>query len=515
MNSKTLGTKGVKAFEARGISPETAARYQVYTGRVTDDGGAREVVPDENGNIVVFPFVDRGRIVAEKYRAPGKKFWQRAGGKRTFWNADALDDPALEAGAAALTITEGEVDCLTAIDCGFPLSVSVPDGAPAVREGEDPTDLPPTDSTTEQTGKFEYVWANRDRLKKIKRFILAVDNDLPGRRLEAELLRRLGASRCYSVTYPEGCKDLNDVRRQFGAEAVSRLLNAAKPYPVKGVYRLEDYPDLPEPQTWYTGFPDLDENLQLWFGELMVVTGIPGSGKSTWILNLCVNMAWSYEWTIAVASFEIPTVPALRQKLRLAKMRVPKSQWTREEVTKADSWISEHFVFIDDDPSGDDDVDMSLEWLLDRAAEAVIRYGIRILVIDPWNEIEHARPRHESETDYQNRALRMIRRFATRYEVIAIVLCHPTKEVAREGKARMPGLYDISGGATWYNKPDHGITVHVPDPNTNETIISMKKVRFNWSGKRGEVTLKYMPEIEGYDTMNGQMPIWKALSNAG
>ena len=31
----------------------------------------------------------------------------------------------------SVAITEGEIDAITAIECGFPLSVSVPDGAPA------------------------------------------------------------------------------------------------------------------------------------------------------------------------------------------------------------------------------------------------------------------------------------------------------------------------------------------------------------------------------------------------
>jgi twinkle protein len=114
---KTLGPIGIEAFERRNISAETAVRYAIYTASRQADGS---VIPDSDGNIVVFPFLERGVIANEKYRAPGKKFWQRAGGRRTFWNADALDDPALDAGNQALVITEGEIDALTAIECGFP-----------------------------------------------------------------------------------------------------------------------------------------------------------------------------------------------------------------------------------------------------------------------------------------------------------------------------------------------------------------------------------------------------------
>lgn len=497
----TLGHFAVKAFEGRGIDLETVARFQIYTGSQKDG----EVVPDAGGSVVVFPFIDKGNVVGEKYRAPGKKFWQRKNGYKTFWNADVMDDPALE--HLPLIITEGEIDALTAVDCGFPLTVSVPDGAPPVGEGEDPEAVEPTGPEEERTGKFDYVWHNRDRIKRIKRFILAVDNDGPGKRLAAELKRRLSASRCMFVVYPEGCKDLNDVLVKHGRDAVTRCLNEARPYPVKGLYRLSDYPDTGEPKTYSTGWAELDSFMKLWLGELLVITGIPGHGKSTWTMNLCVNLARCHGWKTAVASFEIPTVPALRWKLRLAIAQT--RQWDRAIIESADDFIQEHFVFIDDDPTGNGDEDLTLEWLLERAADAVLRDGIKVLVIDPWNEVEHARPKGESETQYVNRSLRAIRRFALRYDVLAIVVAHPTKEVGKDGHGRTPTLYDIEGSAAWYNKPDHGVVIDVPDPEHNETVVWVKKARFSWSGKKGDVTLEYLPEIEGYRGMAGVPPLWK------
>jgi twinkle protein len=509
MTTRALGRMGVAAFEHRMIDPETAVRYGIYTARSrrTEDGETI-VEPAEDGNIIVFPFVDKEQEVAAKYRAPNKRFWQLAGGRKTFWNADVMDDPALDHDQP-LIITEGEIDALTALDCGFPFTVSVPDGAPPAKDGE--VEEPETD----QGGKFEFVWNNRDRVKRIKRFVLAVDNDPPGQQLAAELVRRLSAARCLFVTYPEGCKDLNDVLMKHGKDAVGRCLNGARPYPVKGVYRLSDYPEKGEPKTFTTGWVDLDDHMQLWLGELMVVTGIPGHGKSTWVMNLCTNLARLHGWVSAVASFEIPTVPALRFKLRLAAIGQAPSSWHRQMVEEADGFIQQHFVFIDDDPSGGGDEDLTLEWLLERAADAVMRYGIKVLVIDPWNEVEHARPRSESETQYVNRALRAIRRFAMRYEVVAIVVVHPTKDVGKEGKSRVPTLYDCEGSAAWFNKPDHGLVVHVPNPEHKETVLWVKKARFAWSGKKGNVTLEYLPETEGYRGMDPNVsPLWKISSEA-
>jgi twinkle protein len=484
LTAKILGPIGVDAFERRGIQAETAARFGIYTARCSKSAG---VIPDGAGNIVVFPFIERGAVVKEKYRGPGKKFWQSTGGRRTFWNADALDDPALEAGRMPLVITEGEIDALTAIECGFPLSVSVPDGAPGVKDEEDPDDLQPIGDET--TGKFEFLWNNRDRLKKIRRFIIAVDADRPGKRLAAELVRRLSASRCYFVEYPPGCKDLNDVLAEKGPEAVTALLNGAKPYPVRGLYRLSDYPDRGELPVYSTGWWTVDKNLKLFAGEFMVVTGIPSHGKSTWVMNLLCNAAMLHGWHTALFSPEMPTMPHLRNKLRRIKGGAQ---------VDADAFIDEYFRFIDADPTGKEDEDFDLDWIIDKATEAVLRDGIRCLVIDPWNEIEHAKRRDETMTDYIGRGLRALKRFARLYDVAVIVIAHPTKDVARDGKSRPVTLYDIEGSAHWYNKCDHGVVIDRPNAYADVSTIRIAKVRFEETGEKGEVKMSYDRERSRY-----------------
>lgn len=482
-----LGPIGIEAFERRNISAETAARFAIYTASRNDDG---EVVPDGAGNIVVFPFIERGAIVNEKYRGPGKKFWQRNGGRRTFWNADALDDPALETGQMSLVITEGELDALTAIECGFPLAVSVPDGAPAVADGENPGDLQPI--VDESAGKFEFLWNNRERLKRVKRFILAVDNDRPGQRLAAELVRRLSASRCLFVEYPEGCKDLNDVACRYGPERITAILNAAKPYPVRGLYRLSDYPERADLSVFSTGWWTLDRHLKLFTGEFMVVTGIPSHGKSTWVLNLLCNIAAQHGWRSVIFSPEMPTVPHLRGKLRRIR-----------GGANPDVFLNEHFRFIDADPTGDVDEDFDLDWIIDKATDAVLRDGIRCLVIDPWNEVEHARRRDESMTDYIGRSIRSLKRFARLYDVAVIVIAHPTKEVGKDGKSRPVTLYDIEGSAHWFNKCDHGVVIDRPNSYVDETVVRIAKVRFDETGEKGEVRMAFDREGCRYQALDG------------
>lgn len=494
MSTKILGPIGVKAFEDRGINSETAARLGAYTAKPGIDGG---VIPDAKGNVVVFPFEENGVVVNEKYRGPGKKFWQMKGGRRTFLNADVMDDHNLVEGAYALIITEGELDAYTAIDCGFPFTVSVPDGAPPP-----PKEGAMVSADEDQTGKFEFMWNNRDRLRRIKRFIIAVDNDAPGKHLANELVRRLSAARCLFVTYPEGCKDLNDVRMQHGPERVTAVLNAAQPYPVKGLFSLSDYPDVPQVRTFSTGWDTVDELMKLFTPSMTVVTGIPSHGKSTWVTNLMLNAGRLHGWRGAIFSPEMPVVPHMRDKMRGMVGGEYPGDMSKEVREQCDRWINQHIVFIEH--TVDEEDDMTLEWLLERAADAVLRHGVRMICFDPWNEIEHAKRRDETMPEYQNRALRAIRRFSIKYDIAVFVIAHPTKDVGLGGKPRVPTLYDIDGSAAWFNKPDFGIVINIPDSSVSETMIHVSKVRFRETGQKGSVRMKFDRWTELYSLLDGR-----------
>ena len=86
------------------------------------------------------------------------------------------------------------------------------------------------------------------------------------------------------------------------------------------------------------------------------------------------------------------------------------------------------------------------------------RYGIRGLVIDPYNELDHQRPVQMTETEYVSQMLTKIKRFAQYYDVHVWFVAHPRQ--LREWKGEPPNLYDISGSAHFINKADNGIVIH-------------------------------------------------------
>src|SRR5262249_29162555 len=150
-------------------------------------------------------------------------------------------------------------------------------------------------------------------------------------------------------------KDLGDVLRLFGEEAVKRAIQNVKPYPIKGLYRLSEYPDLGTPITYETGFPCLNSHLLLWRGELVVVTGVPSHGKSRFVLELLGSMALRHKHRSVIASFEMRVSPYVRDVLREHFCGAEMRNMTCAQKREADAWIEEYFCFIDQDPREEDE----------------------------------------------------------------------------------------------------------------------------------------------------------------
>ena len=123
----------------------------------------------------------------------------------------------------------------------------------------------------------------------------------------------------------------------------------------------------------------------------------------------------------------------------------------------------------------------------------VLTKGIRGLVIDPWNELEHLRRDGQNETEYISVALKRMRQFARKYGIHLWIVAHPAKLYRdKNGNIPIPTPYDISGSARWRDKSDNCITVW-RDFTKNDSIIEVhvQKVRFKQDGQLGNVELTY------------------------
>lgn len=461
---------------------------------------------EDHVTAIAFPYYRGDDLVNVKYRDKDKNFRMEAGAERILYG---LADIAPE----RCVIVEGEIDKLSVEVAGLTSCVSVPDGAP-------------TPDAKNYASKFTFLESDEERIGAVKEWILAVDNDPAGQRLEDELARRLGREKCRRVTWPQGCKDANDVLVKSGPQALRECLDSAELYPLSGVFEIEDLSDRIDrlyENGWErgvsTGWDEVDQYYTVRPGEMTVVTGMPNSGKSNWLDALTVNLAEQHGWHIAIFSPE--NQPLEDHMARMCEKWAgapfaegPTLRMTREELNHAKAAIGAHFTWI----LPDNDSEWTVETVLDRTKSLVLRKGIRGLVIDPWNELEHALPQGMSETMYIGNALKHIRQFARQHGVHVWVVAHPQK-IYREkstGEYPVPTLYDISGSANWRNKADNGVVLfrNFTEPHS-PVEVHVQKVRFRQIGKIGMAKLNYKAATQTYQELGFHDPRNRFGSSAG
>lgn len=489
----------MEALEARGLDVELASRLGV-------NGAHRD-----GGELIQIDFRRGEEVVRRKFKrlveVDGKpRYWQEPkGGAKLAWNEDALRDESLH--GQPLVITEGELDALTAIQSGFLRTISVPDGAPPPGER--------TAADLEASAKYDWLRELKPFLTReaAPEIILATDGDENGAALLQDLSVQLGRFRCKFITYPkardpeargrERLKDLNEVLQDYGQKGVIETLNRAQWIKVDGVHRMSELPPLPVPVIYEprpAQFGLFREHFKVRMGDFSVFTGTPGYGKTTFANDLFCGIARENDLTIAWASFEQEPQRDHKRNLRTWFIGLPEHQMDADQRAVADRWIDANHVFLV--PSEDDDAD--LEWLLDKMEAAVVRFGASIIIIDPWNELEHSRRHGETETEYTGRAIRALKRFAKAFRVHICVIAHPTKSVKdADGKYKMPTLYDIAGSANWYNKADLGVIVHKDTLEYRDepyTLIKVQKSRYHEIiGVPGEVFMDFSRDTRSFE----------------
>lgn len=456
-------------FDSRGITQPVLERNRVTTTRVFMPQIGAEVTA------IAYPYLRAGEVINCKYRDKDKNFRMASGAERILYGYDDI--------ATTTVIVEGEMDKLAVEVAGITACVSVPDGAPAP-------------NTKNIESKFDFL--NDERLQSVERWVIAVDNDAPGLFLQNELVRRFGAEKCLIATWPDGSKDANDVLLQHGPITLRERIEAAEPVPIVGVFGANDFADeflrMYEegvPNGLSTGWECVDKNWRIQAGQLVVVTGIPGHGKSEWVDALCTNLALDYGWHTALYSPE--NYPVKLHMMKLAEKLIgkpynpgPHERMDKAEAVKAKDWIQQHFSWVMPEKP-------SLDEIIDKARVLIFRKGIRCLVIDPWNEVEHLRPPGMTEAEYVSESLRRLRQFARKHELLVIVVAHPKLlEKRADGKYPVPTPYDISGGAMWRNKADNCIAIYADPTDTAGAIeVHVQKVKFKLFGQVGMVPMRW------------------------
>ena len=415
---------------------------------------------------IVFNYLEQGFLVNQKFRSAKKHFKMVHGAELIPYLIDSC------LGHDEVIVTEGEMDALSFLAAGFESVVSVPSGANANAD-----------------------WMNRfyDLYFSDKQCVyIATDMDAPGQLAAEELVRRFGPEVCRRVRFSAGCKDANDELVHHGADALRRCISQAEEVPMKDISLLTDfeeeldafYQNGPQPGA-LTGWWNLDRVVSFGTGQLALVTGRSNDGKSEWTDELVLRLMLRTGWNAGFWTPENSLMDHCRKVIEKLTDRGFVHQGTRgvqpQQFALCKQWMARHLSWLDLPFDR-----LRLDVILERCRSMVRKYGIRILVLDPFNFIEKENNSTRSENAWDSHVVGAVREFARRHDVLVFLVAHPRKvEMQIDGRKRRITMEDISGTADFGNKADYCFCVDRDDEHHLVTI-SIDKVRFKQYGSKGQ-----------------------------
>lgn len=413
-------------FEQRKISRETL--------------DALDVRQDSEGN-AVFNYYDTNDVLTMVKYKPSHKVQH---GQAKCWCQQNSDTAPLLFNMnrinvnSPLLICEGEPDCLSAIEAGFKNTVSVPLGS----------------------SNLHWIDENLEWLDQFESIIICADNDDAGVKMQKECVPRLGSWRTKVVDIPaipigntgRVTKDLNEILYVCGKDKVLELILDAKDSPVPSVADLSDV----EPTEYEdvdgvtTGLKAIDDELmRLFFGTLTIVSGQPGSGKSSLLTQLACNSldndigTWLFSgelpngveksWFNYIFAGPRNITDAISRRGNPYKKI---STTTLAEINK--TYKGRWHIYRDD-------YDNTLDKLIASMTDTVRKYGARCLILDNFMCIDTETS--EEELRSQTDTIKKLIEFAKKYQVAVILVCHPRKMDAGTNV----GIYDIAGTSNIVN----------------------------------------------------------------
>jgi archaellum biogenesis ATPase FlaH len=234
------------------------------------------------------------------------------------------------------------------------------------------------------------------------------------------------------------------------------------------------------------------DNLLKWRrGELTIVSGYPGSGKSEVIDYVIYKHLMNNNYKTMFASFEGSGVAAhVDSFLHRVDGRDFEERGAADDRAAFEK-IKDKLVFYDDENSSHD-IDNILEY-----AKGV--KDLDILVIDPFNYVTS---RHVEQTYLHVKyCLKHVKQFCKATGCMAILVAHPKtkREKSKEGVLMRCNIWDCAGGHDFWNMADNALLVHRDREVETEIDVSVQKVKIQDTDRTGTFALGFNRKTRVYD----------------
>lgn len=383
--------KAIEYLQGRGISEAVIDKFRITTKKDSD-------------NIIVFPFLDTDGLCKNiKYRKSDfdktkdkNKEWFEKDCKPILFGMYQCD------GTDRLIITEGQIDALSVAEAGINNAVSVPNGANGF-------------------SWIPYCW---DWVTRFTEIIIFGDCEHNKVTLSDKIKERFKRNNIKVVRIKDyqGCKDANEILQKYGKRAVIDAVENAELVVSDKIIRAElvEAVDIENTPATSTGIRELDKVMSGGYrkGELVIVTGKRGDGKSTFVSQQVCNILNVPDSKVFMYSGELVNINVKRWlDMQLAGHKEIRS-WETEQINK---WYSGRLFFYDSTAIDDDECTEVLQI----AEMAVTKYSCNFVVID--NLMSALDSGDADIYKLQARFAKKVAVFSRRYEVTVILIAHPRK----------------------------------------------------------------------------------------
>lgn len=385
---------------------------------------------DSRGKWLAFPWWRRGEVVGIKYRSlppQPKAFDREPDCPSILFNRDIVD------GNEEVILASGEPDALALLSLGFRNVTATTTGEGA---------LPPADV---------------DALAKKRRVLVPFDNDAAGQQGARNVGRRIGFDRVWLVPLPAVAHDVNDFLILGGTrEEFEGLLVNAVQFDVPSVLSLGQALDRLEEEktfgTWdqlaeMTPWTSVNRRVGLWRpGNLVVLSGPQGTGKTTWALN--VAAFWAGKGFPALAYCLEMSVEELVQHVLCAHYRLTEEQVTPAVIAQARQDLAEWPLYLGANPriTGRKEV-------LDLLGQAVPRYGLRLAAFDNLHMLARSIEHRHEEVGLLSKGFKLL---AMELEIPLLLLAQPRK--LQPGQVMTP--WDLKDSVDIFSDADQILLLH-------------------------------------------------------